>query len=126
MKESVGSLQVCAGQEDGNEAAVHDMHEIFKEQGTEAALLIDATNALLHHVKVICPAISTYVNNCYSLPSRLFVIVGAEITSQEGTTEDDLTAMAMYAIAIILLIMLLLELTEKISEQTNKNGCVCK
>ena len=102
------------------------MHEIFKEQGTEAVLLIDATNTFLHHVKVVCPAISTYVSNCYSLPSQLFVIVGAEITSQEGTTEDDLTAMAMYAIAIILLIMLLLELTEKISKQTNKNGCVCR
>ena len=72
MKESVGSLQVCAGQEDGSEAAVHDMHEIFKEQGTEAALLIDATNALLHHVKVICPAISTYVNNCYSFTILTF------------------------------------------------------
>ena len=48
------------------------MHEIFKEQDTEAVLLIDATNAfntvnikvVLVNVKVICPAISTYVNNC--------------------------------------------------------------
>ena len=104
------------------------MHEIFKEQNTEAALLIDATNAfntvnrkvLPHNVKMICPAISTYVNNCYSLPSRLFVIVGAEITSEEGTTQGDPTAMAMYAIAIIPLIMMLLELTEKFPNKQTK------
>ena len=73
------------------------MHEIFKEQDTEAVLLIDATNAfntvnrnvLLHNVKVICPAISTYVSNCYSLPSRLFVIGGTEITSEKGTTQGE-------------------------------------
>ena len=96
-------LQVCASQEAGSEAAVHAMHEIFKEQDTEVVLLIDATNAfntvnrkvLLHNVKVICPAISTYVNNCCSLPSWLFVISGAEITPVEGTTQGDPTAMSM-------------------------------
>ena len=70
------------------------MHEIFKEQDTEVTLFVDAKNALntvnrkvlLHNIKVICPAISTHVNNCYSLPSQLFVIGGAEITSEEGTT----------------------------------------
>ena len=94
ITESVGSLQVCAGQEAGTKAAAHATHEIFKEQDTEVALLIDAKNpfntvnrkVLLHNIKVICPAISTYVNNCYSLPSQLFVIGGAEITSEEGTT----------------------------------------
>ena len=128
ITESVGSLQVCAGQEAGSEAAVHAMHEIFKEQDTEAVLLIDATNAfntvnrnvLLHNVKVICPAISTYVNNCYCVPSRLFVIGGAEITSEEGTTQGDPTAMAMYAIATIPLIMMLLELTEKFPNKQTK------
>ena len=95
------------------------MHEIFKEQDTEAVLLINATNAfntvnrnvLLYNIKMISPAISTYVSNCYSLPSRLFVIGGAEITSEEGTTQGDPTTMPMYAIAAIPLIMILLELT---------------
>ena len=60
-------------------------------------LLVDATNAFnkvnrhvfLHKVKVICPAVSTYVNNYCSLPSRLFVIGGAEIASEEGTSQGD-------------------------------------
>ena len=37
---SVGSLQFCAGREAGSEAGVHAMHEIFKEQDTEAVLLL--------------------------------------------------------------------------------------
>ena len=77
ITESVRSLQVCAGQETGSEAAVHAMLEIFKEQYTEAVFLTDAANSfntvnrnvLLQNVKVICLAILTYVNNCYSLPS---------------------------------------------------------
>ena len=119
-------LQVCAGQEAGSEAAAHAMHEIFKEQDTEAVLLIDATNAfntvnrkvLLHNVKVICPAISPYVNNCYSLTSQLFVISGAEITTK-GKTQGEPTAMEMYAVTIIPLIMLL-ELTEKFPNKKTK------
>ena len=102
------------------------MHEIFKKQDTGAVLLIDATNAFntanrkvfLRSVKVICPAISTYVNNCYSVPSQLFVIVGAKIT-EEHTNQGDLTVIAMHAIAIMLLI-LLLELTEKFSNKQTK------
>ena len=110
------------------QAAVHAMHEIFKEQDTEAVFLIDATsafntvnrNVLLHNVKVIYPAISAYVSNCYnSLTSRLFVISGAEITSEEGTTQGDPTAMAMYAIVTIPL-MILLELTEKFPNKQTK------
>ena len=45
ITESVGSLQVCVGQEAGSEAAVQAIHEIFKEQYTEEGLFIDATNA---------------------------------------------------------------------------------
>ena len=39
------SLQVCAGLEGGAEAAIHAVHDIFKDRTTEAVLLIDAENA---------------------------------------------------------------------------------
>ena len=42
---SVCSVQVCAGHEAGCEAAIHAMHSIFKEEETEAVLLVDAVNA---------------------------------------------------------------------------------
>ena len=71
--ESAGSLQLCAGLPGGCEAAAHAMTTIFEEEGTDASLLVDATNAfnslnrkvLLHNIRYICPAMSTYIRNCY-------------------------------------------------------------
>ena len=70
VKYSVGSLQVCA--DAGYKAAVHTIHRIFDQEESEAVLLVDASNAFnsvnrkvfLHNVKVICPSISTFVENC--------------------------------------------------------------
>ena len=73
------------------------MHKMYKEQHTEAVLLVDATNAynsvnkkvFVHNTNVFCPSRSTYVQNCYTLLSRLFIIGGIEIKSSEGTTQGD-------------------------------------
>ena len=95
VKQAVGSLQVCAGQDAGCEAAVHAIHRIFDQDESEAVLLIDASNTFnsvnrnvfLHNVKVICPSISKFVENCYQAPSRLFVVGEIELSSAEGTTQ---------------------------------------
>ena len=92
---SAGSLQVCAGQEAVLEAAIHAMEKIFKEESTEAVLLVDAENVFnsikrkefLHNISTLCPAISTFVTNCCATPARLFVIGGSEVKSTEGTTQ---------------------------------------
>ena len=115
---SMGSLQVCAGQEAGSEAAIHAMEKIFKEESTEAVLLVDAANAFnsinikvfLHNISILCPAISTFVTNCYTTPARLFVIGGTEIRSNESTTQGYPVAMAIYAIGTTPLIMMMIEL----------------
>ena len=68
----------------GSEAAIYAMREIFEADETDAALLIDASNAFnslnraaaLHNVRVICPAIAIYVINTYRAPARLFVFGG--------------------------------------------------
>ena len=70
--ESAGSLQVCAGQKAGCEAAAHAMGEIFKEEDTDAVLFIDASNAfnslnreaMLHNMQYLCPPLSMYLQNC--------------------------------------------------------------
>ena len=81
----------------GCEAAVHALNQIMDTEETEALLLVDATNAFntlnrqaaLHNIQVICPAISTILNNTYKAPVRMFVAGGGEIVSMEGTTPGE-------------------------------------
>ena len=89
------------------------MRRLYEQDDSEAILLIDAANAFnavnrnvfLHDVKVICPPLSTYVQNCYQAPARLFILRGRELKSMEGTTQGDPIAMFVYAIATIPLIV---------------------
>ena len=50
LKEDVikctGTLQVCAGQDAGIEAAVYSINMIYEDENTDAILLVDASNAL--------------------------------------------------------------------------------
>ena len=85
------------------------MNKLFEEEETDAVLLVDASNAFnslnrdvfLHNVQVLCPAMSTYLINCYKKRSRLFVVGGVEIASDEGTTQGDPLAMPAYAVGLI-------------------------
>ena len=94
------------------------MRTIFEDEKTEAVLLVNAASAFnsinrqvfLHKICIICPPIATYVRNCYTLPSRLFIIRGTEIPPSEGITQGDPTVMSIYAIAIIPLILMIMEL----------------
>jgi len=109
--EATGLIQLCAGQVAGTEAAIHAVRECFQQEGTDAVLLVDASNAFnslnrntaLHNIRFDCPAISTILINTYRNPSDLF-IDGEAILSQEGTTQGDPLAMPMYAVATIPLI----------------------
>ena len=111
--DSVDSMQVCAGQDAGCEAAIHALRHIYEQEECEAVMLIDASNAFnsvnrnvfLHNVKIICPSIATFTTNCYSSSSRLFVVGGTEISSSKGTTQGDPIAGLVYAIAIIPMIL---------------------
>ena len=86
VQTSAGSLQVCAGQAGGCEAAIHGMRTVFEDE-TDAILLIDAANAfnsinrdaMLKNIARICPIAYVYAYNCYSIHARLFVLGGAEL-----------------------------------------------
>ena len=112
VKEAAGPLQTCAGHRAGAEAAVHSMQEIFKEEGTDGILLIDASNAFnclnrnvaLHNIRILCPAISTYIINTYRHYSTLYVAGGEKLLSMEGTTQGDPLAMAWYSLSTVVLI----------------------
>ena len=111
IQEAAGPLQVCAGHISGCEAAVHAMRQVYESQQTEAVILVDASNAFnslnrnaaLHNIQQLCPSLSKSIINTYREDSQLF-IDGSTLYSQEGTTQGDPLAMAMYAIAITPLI----------------------
>jgi len=109
VQKSVGSLQVCGGQEGGCEAAIHAMRTIFEDDETDAVLLIDAANAfnsinrsvMLENIRRLCPIAYNYAYNCYAAQARLFVVGGKEIRSREGTTQGDPPSMALYALGLM-------------------------
>ena len=119
LMKAVGSLQICIGQEVVTELAIHAVHDIFNDQNTEAVYLSMLKNAfneinmkaMLHNISVICPIISTSINNCYKAPAYLFDIIRREMLSKEGPDQEDLMAVVSYAIGVATLICHLLEIT---------------
>ena len=105
MEDAAGPLQLCAGQDGGCEAAVHAMQR-------PKLFLVDANNAFnslnrkgaIHSISIICPSIAQTLINTYRAPVRQFVTGSGEILSMEGTTQGDLLAKVMYALAVTSLI----------------------
>lgn len=99
--------------DNGSEAAVQAMRNIFEGDDTDAILLIDAINpfntlnraAALYNTRLLCPTIAAYAINRYRLPSRLFIVGDQELISSEGTTQSDQLSMALYAISLQPLIL---------------------
>ena len=111
IQDAAGALQVCAGQQAGCEAAVHAVRKLSNDPDTEAILLVDASNAFnflnrkvaLLNILRKCPSLAKVLINTYRHNPQLFVD-GEVLLSQEGTTQGDPLAMAMYAIGILPLI----------------------
>ena len=61
----------------------------------------------LRNLRILCPEIATLGTNLYSIPARLFVQGGAEISSDEGTTQGCPFSMPGYAIGILPLMSLI-------------------
>ena len=105
---ATGFLQLCAGQDTGNEVAIHIVYDMFNEDNTEAVLIVDASNdfnsinreIFPHNTKVLCPAVASFSNNCYSTPSDLFVQGGKRLKSLERMIQRDPAAIAIYALRI--------------------------
>ena len=56
------------------------------------------------------------IKDCYSLHSQQFIIWENEIRPCEGATQGDHIAMAIYAIAIIPMILMIVDITNKIDD----------
>ena len=76
---AVGPLQVCAGKVSGCEAAIHGMGDLFCDDSSEAALLVDSSNAFnsvnrqaaLHNIPILCPALSMVLHNTYGATAHM-------------------------------------------------------
>ena len=61
VKDAAGSLQVCAGQEAGPEAAIYAIYDAYQEDETEVVLLVHADIAfdsidrkvMLHNISLL-------------------------------------------------------------------------
>ena len=79
IQQAVGTLQLCAGQAAGIEAAIHVMRHIYEDNNTETLLLVDAENtfnilnrkAALHNISILCPVMSIILQNIYGGTSDL-------------------------------------------------------
>ena len=120
LSSSVGLLQLCAGAWSWLWIEIQAMHKIYEEDKSEGIWLLDASNAFnsvnrktfIHNIGIICPLLAKFVWNCHNLSSQLFINGGGEIWSTEGTTQDNPTAMGIYAIGIIPLILIFVNITD--------------
>ena len=127
---SVGSLQVCVGQEAGYESIIHAMHTIYEDQTYESVLLVDASNAfdsikrnIFLYVTIVCPVIAMYVEKCYSTHTQLSITGGNETRLCEETTQGNPVAMAVYVITVIPMILMIVTITSKINDSKKCRLC---
>ena len=107
VQQASGLLQTCSGLDSGIEAAIHAMAQTWEEEECEAVLLIDAENAFnslnrataLHNVGRRCSSLNKYLQNSYRKPAKLHLGDGTFILSNEGCTQGDTQAMAMYGVS---------------------------
>ena len=115
--ETIGTVQLCAGQKGGCEAAVHVLRNSFNSDSSEAILLVDAKNAFnslnrqtaLLNILHLCSSIARFLINSYRSEVNLY-IGGIVIKSSEGTTQGDPLGMVMYPLASLPLIQHLSDL----------------
>ena len=87
------------------------MQDIFENNNADAILLVDASNAFnslsrenaLKNTQTICPSLATILINTYRKDVPLYTNVQT-LFSQEGTTQGDPLAMAIYTLAVTPLI----------------------
>ena len=102
-------MQVCSGLKGGAEAGNHSMKELFGMDENEAVVLVDGSNAFnclnrkvaLHNIQYTCPPLAIILISTHRQTARVFISDGAELLSQEGTTQGDNVAMPFYALGTI-------------------------
>lgn len=71
---------------------------------------------MIQNIKITCPLLPMFVENCYRHEIRLFVIEGAELKSTEETTHGDPIAMALYGLSLLLLTSTLNQIIQNVKK----------
>ena len=90
----------------------------------DAVILVDASNAFnclnrkvaLHNIQYTRLPLAIILINTYRQAGRLFISGGAELLSQEGTTQGDNLAMPFYALGTISLLNKLHQLVRHVKQ----------
>jgi len=125
VMKATAPLQLCIGIPSACEVAVESLTSLFRDPGTEAVLLVDASNAFnainralaLHNIPRVCPAAGQIFINTYQNDINLYIDGGTVIKSREGTCQGDPLAMAFYALATMPLIRSLAESCPGVPQQ---------
>ena len=86
------------------EAAIHAMRKLYNDKYCEAVQLVETSNAfytlnrkaVMHNFGILFPILTTFVKNTYKQPAHLILSDKVTLTSDEGTTQGDSIAMAVY------------------------------
>ena len=113
-----GSWQICVAREAGIEEAVHSLNSICNDENNDSVLLVNASNALNflnheifpHSISFICPTIFVFIKICYNCPSRLIILGGKKLKSNESITLGNPVSMAIYGIGVTTLIKMLVNI----------------
>ena len=77
MTRVCGTMELCAGQCAGAEAAIHAVSDLFNRDDTEAALFVDASNAFNSLNRAQClHFVPNAVHFCYQRLPHAFPLVG--------------------------------------------------
>ena len=111
IQAAAGKFQLASGTKGGCEAAIHSLNDKFNEPGCQGVLLLDASNAFntlnrklaLHHTRVFCPIMSTFLDNLYGAYRDLYAD-GFLLSGEEGATQGCPSSMGMYCLGVAPLI----------------------
>jgi len=110
MHFSRNTTVMCGKLKSTIETAIHAVRKSYKDEN-RCLLLVDADNTFnklnrkvsLENIKTVCVPMYRYLHNSYNTPTMLLYIskMGATYStlSQEGVTQGDNAAMAMYALS---------------------------
>ena len=113
LMEAAGPLHTSAGLKLGIEASIHEMRSIFERDNTQGLLFVDVENAFnnqkrkvaLHNIKQLCPSFFRFLSNTYQVPAMMIInyqVKDSILHVQEGNTQCCVTAIGIYAIAILI------------------------